>query len=324
MSKAAISMAILLGTISGAPKTAPAQKNATLTTADMPGAANAVGATGKKQPSLSVKHKAKGTKAAGTAKAGAHQPVISPIPAHGFTVTPMPPEVAKAWAAQWAESDRQLKKARSLYEAGDLTGAEQACFAAVGATPPAPNGQKLRPPASIAFLLGDIYLRQGKYQKALACYLPASQRAWRAGGVNLDAALCYARLGNDKMARRFYSDKVLLQYRAFQKGGLPGTSNRRSLEASILLARGMNAFISGRKQAAFENLDAAGKLAPSNELIAYYSGMSLVHMHRYAESAPYFRRAAQLGHGKRAANAKGMASAAEHMNGQSPTRAMAR
>ena len=106
------------------------------------------------------------------------------------------------------------------------------------------------------------------------------------------------------MAKRFYSDQAVLQYSSIKAEDLPGTNNPQSLEASILLARGLDAFFSDRNQEALADLDAAGRLAPRNGLIPYYAGMSLVHTNRAAEATPYFRRAAQYGRGRIAQDAQ--------------------
>ncbi len=226
------------------------------------------------------------------------RPNVTNVP-HSRKATRMllPPEAVAERRVLYAQSERLAAEARALLASGDLSGAERAALGALAATPNVQGG--IRPLHTLPLLLGDIYLREGKYEKALQWYLPSRQNVWRmGGGLNLDVALCYARLGNYEQARRFYSDQELLQYSSIHSEDLPGTDSPQALEASIQMARGMDAFLSGRKQEAFEDMGEAARLAPADGLIPYYQGMSLVHMGRYSETLPYFARAATFGHGK--------------------------
>lgn len=206
-------------------------------------------------------------------------------------------EAKAAHRALYAETERLKQDARALLKAGDLGGAERTALAAMAATPVV-GGKRLRPVLGLPFLLGDIYLRQEKYREALSYYLPGSRNTMRFG-LNLDVALCYSRLGDHDTARRFYSDRATLQYDSrIRAADLPGTGDPKSLEASILLARGMDAYVSDRNQEAFDNFEAAGRLAPQNGLIPFYVARSLAAMNREMEAKPYYRLAAQNGQGE--------------------------
>lgn len=219
--------------------------------------------------------------------------VIVPLPA---TKSEIPKEVWEQINARLAPGQQLEEEARTLLKSGNLVAAEQACLKAMEIYKGDPQTEVARQ------LLGDIYFAQEKYQKALEVYHVAD-RYTDSTTLHFNAALCYLRLGNYEAARRFYSDQSLLQYSSIKPEDLPGTDTPHSLEASILMARGLDAFFSDRNQEALNNLDAAGKLAPRNGLIPYYAGMSLLHMNRTLEAGPYFQKAAQYGHGKMAEDA---------------------
>lgn len=225
-----------------------------------------------------------------------------PLRSHSGSATQADPQAAAAYEAATRPITAMEEQARFLMSEGDLRGAEQLCLKAIAAR------ERLGDMASVfdRNLLGEIYLKSGRYEKALATYLPNYQYTQDVR-MNLNVALAYARLRNYQQAKRFYSDQALLRYSSIKKEDLPGTSNPQSLEASILLARGMEAFLTSRKQEALADFNAAGRLAPGNGLIPYYAGMSLVHLNRPAEAAAYFRRAAEHGRGKIAQDARSRA-----------------
>ncbi|MCA1595713.1 MAG: hypothetical protein LC772_04735 [Chloroflexi bacterium] len=53
----------------------------------------------------------------------------------------------------------------------------------------------------------------------------------------------------------------------------------------------------GGKQQALDDFTAAGKLAPHNGLIAYFTAKSLLELRRRSDAEPYLRKAAQNGKG---------------------------
>lgn len=214
------------------------------------------------------------------------------------TSWPIDPEERAEYDALFAESRHRLSEARSLYASGNLLGAEQACLASMAATPII-GGQK-QPAPFVPRLLGRIYLAEGQNQKALEWFRSTYSNTVDSS-IDLDVALAYCRLGNYEQARRFYSDQAILQYHVAGKDAdaqdLPGADSPQSLESSILLARGIDAFFEARKNDALADFAAAAILVPQNPLIHYYSGMALLHLGRYAEAALHFQSAASSGHG---------------------------
>ena len=197
--------------------------------------------------------------------------------------------------AAYARSDAFRQQAQGLYETGDLAGAEAACFSALN-SPPIVGGQPQHVPF-MAHLLGQIYLKDGHYQKAIHWLGGARLNTTTVGGgLDLDLALAYARLGDYKNASRFYSDGATLQYHFAGKDVLPqdlpgrGTSN--ALEASILLACGMNAYYEARRDDALVDFQAANRLAPNNALIAYHCATILSEKGRFTEAKSLYARAA--------------------------------
>ncbi len=218
---------------------------------------------------------------------------------------PPDPQFSAAERALYAEAYQHEKEAHDLFVSGDLPGAEQAANASLAAAPII-NGRQAKMPL-VRQLLGKIYLAEGRNQDALNAFQSCYHNIADAG-QNLDIAIAYARLGNYEQAKHFYSNRAITQYRLSQEPllpeGLPGTADLKHLEASALLARGIDAFFSGQKQEAFNDLEAAGRLAPANGLIPYYQGMALLHMNRRSEILPYFARAATFGHGEVATEAQ--------------------
>lgn len=216
----------------------------------------------------------------------------------GGTALPVSPQTKAAEDVLFAESRREEAQARALYASGDLAGAEQASLRSLAAAPII-GGVKQQVPF-VPRLLGRIYLAEGQNQKALE-WLRSAYPNTADSGIDLDVALAYCRLGNYEQARRFYSDQAILQYHVAGKDAdaqdLPGADSPQSLESSILLARGIDAFFEARKNDALADFAAAAILVPQNPLIHYYSGMALLHLGRYAEAAPHFQSAASFGHG---------------------------
>ena len=198
-------------------------------------------------------------------------------------------------AAAYAPSDAFRKEAVSLYQSGDTTGAEAACLNALNA-PPVIQGQPQHVPF-VAELLGKVYLKEGQYEKAVQ-WLQAARPNTAGGSLNLDLALAYIRLGNYKQAQERYSDQATLRY--YPQGNsqdLPGTDSPSNLEASILLARGLDAYLEHRYDDALPDLQRANQLAPSNALIAYHCAQILTDKGRYSEAASMYKTAAATGHG---------------------------
>lgn len=215
-------------------------------------------------------------------------------PPRRYTKHSLPPEVEAQEAARLVPGTQMMQQARSLMRAGDLSGAERVCLEAVDVFQGTPSV------ASAQQLLGEIYLAGGQNEKALRSFHAGNQYTQNPT-LSLDVALAYCRLGNYEQARRFYSDQAILQYHVAGKDinpqDLPGTDSPQSLEASILLARGIDAFFEARKDDALADFATAAHLGEENPLIHYYNGMALLHQGRYAEAAPHFQAAASSGHG---------------------------
>ena len=204
--------------------------------------------------------------------------------------------------AAYAPSDAFRKQAMSLYEAGDMAGAETACLNALNAVPII-QGQPQHVPF-VAELLGKVYLKEGQYEKAVQ-WLQGARPNAAGGSLNLDLALAYVRLGDFKQAQECYSDQATLRY--YSQGtsqDLPGTDSPNNLEASILLARGLDAYLEHRFDDALPDLQRANKLAPNNALIAYHCAQILADKGRYAEAEPLYETAAARGHGMIGEDAK--------------------
>jgi tetratricopeptide (TPR) repeat protein len=202
--------------------------------------------------------------------------------------------------AAYAPSDAFRKQAQALYESGDLAGAEAACLNALD-SPPIIRGQRM-PVPFVAHLLGQVYLKGGQYEKAIHWLRGARLNTTAVGGgLDLDLALAYARLGDYTNARRFYSDGASLQYLSDGEGvlpqDLPGTASPSALEASILLAHGLDVYFEHRHDEALVDFQAAHQLAPDNALIAYYCATILSEKGHLSEAAPLYERAA-TGRGK--------------------------
>lgn len=212
---------------------------------------------------------------------------------------PADPAFIAAEEALFAEAHGHEKQARSLYDAGDLAGAERECRRAVD-TAPVLYGRKQGMPFSQR-LLGRVLLDQGRSQEAIATLRPCYAHLVDSS-MNLDVALAYARLGDYAQATKFYSDQAITNIRISNEpltpADLPGTGDLNSLQASILFARGLDESLEGRSTPALADLQAAGALAPANILIAYWHAHTLLELNRGAEAVPFLERvvAAPRGH----------------------------
>jgi len=159
-------------------------------------------------------------KAVSSTAAGVARPALPSHTAGAISALGVGPEGKAEEDAAYALSDAFRKQAQALYEAGDLTGAEAACLNALN-SPPIIRGQQMSVPF-VAHLLGQIYLKGGQYEKAVHWLRGARLNTTTVGGgLDLDLALAYARLGDYTNARRFYSDGATLQYHFAGKDVLP-------------------------------------------------------------------------------------------------------
>lgn len=221
---------------------------------------------------------------------------------------PRDPQKAAAEMALFSQARQLEKEAKRLYASGDLAGAEHSCLQALKAAPVI-DGQQQQMPYTQR-LLGRVYLRQGRNQDALkafqSCYSSIPD-----AGQNLDIAIAYARMGDYEHAHKFYSDQAILQYRLtdepLKPEDLPGTSTLKSLEASALLARGVDAFFEHRQDEALDDFMASERLAPDNALVAYYCAQTLLEKGRNAEAVPRLKRVSASPRARIFGDVKGMA-----------------
>ena len=206
---------------------------------------------------------------------------------------PLDPQALAEERAAFAPAEALRIQAEAAYQSGDLAGAEAACLQALSAAP-VMRGQKQQAPY-VDLLLGRIYLKGGQNAKAVS-WLQRARAHEGASGLDLDLALACARSGDYANAGRFYSDQDSLQYLSEGAGvlpqDLPGTDSPRTLEASILLARGLDVYFEHRHDDALMEFQAANRLAPENALIAYHCANILSEKGRFAEAAPLYEQAA--------------------------------
>lgn len=208
--------------------------------------------------------------------------------------------------AAFAPVNGFMKQAKALSDSGDLAGAEQAYLNALDAAPVI-QGRTQHVPFA-ALLLGQTYLEDGKYDKAVYWLSGAKKTTSTVGGrLDLDLALAYVRSGDYANAKSHYSDQAIMQYHSGSKKllpeDLPGTDTPQALEASILLARGEDAYLEHRRDDALVDFQEAHRLAPDNAMIAGHCGELLSTSGHGAEAVPLLEQAA-TGRGPIAEDAK--------------------
>lgn len=235
------------------------------------------------------------TKSANLAGTGAVHPDMPYHTSGAISALGESPQGKAEEHAAYAASDAFRKQAQTLYESGDMAGAEAACLDAL-ASPPIVQGRTQHVPF-VAHLLGQIYLKDGQYEKAIHWLKNAKLTTTTVGGgLDLDLALAYARQGDYKNASRFYGNQSVLRYLSDGEEvlpqDLPGTDSPKALEASILLARGLDAHFEARDDEALVDFQAAHSLAPDNPLVAYHCARILSEKRRFVEATPLYERAA--------------------------------
>lgn len=159
-------------------------------------------------------------------------------------------------------------EARALYQAGDIKGSERVCAESIRRSARA-EGKVWNTTAMQ--LMGEILIRQGKNREAIP-YLKESFNFGGAGVVaHLDLSIAYCRLKEYRNALKHYSDRAILTHieDAFPRSAenLPGTRSLVSLEASALLARGIEDYFSRGSDWTLPYLSEAERLVPHNPLI---------------------------------------------------------
>ncbi len=214
-----------------------------------------------------------------------------------ITANRLPKAVTDKLHAQAVRVKAAEDEARALLKRKQYAAAETACRRALAITPKI-KGKTLN---LVAWqLLGHIYMEQGRYREALPFLTNAAQNT-RHDEVNLDTALCYLRLGDLERARQFYSDRMILRYIDHipdYQSYVPGTGTAKTLEASILFARGIDADLharTGNTEKAVLDYTVAAKIVPTNGMIAYFQAMGLKELKRSREALSCFTRAVAYG-----------------------------
>jgi tetratricopeptide (TPR) repeat protein len=190
----------------------------------------------------------------------------------------------------------RVEQARTLFHARRYAEAEAACKQALAASPKF-NGQPFNPEARR--LLAEIYLAQGRYPEASDCF-SLVRRNTSDVRLDLGLALAYCRAGKLDLARQCFSEKRFLSRIDISPLDLPGTRDQRSMEVSILFARGLEAYETGQHDEAIQEFTAAERLAPTNGMIAYFHAYSLRFRNRGEEAYRFLAIAATYAHGKAA------------------------
>jgi tetratricopeptide (TPR) repeat protein len=185
-------------------------------------------------------------------------------------------------------------QARELLHLGDIKGAEKVCAESIRRSVRA-EGKIWN--TSALQLMGEILIRQGRNREAVG-YLNDSFNFNGAGvTAHLDLAIAHCRLKEYRNALPHYSDRTVLEPiedvfpRSFEY--LPGTRSLRSLEASALLARGVEDYYSRGSDWALGYLSEAERLVPHNRLIEHFVDECLLDhrlpietIKRYAQQSP--------------------------------------
>lgn len=220
--------------------------------------------------------------------------------AQALSANPLDPKVAKALHDQSVRSVTVEKQARQFLKERRFTDAESACYQALALSPKW-NGQPMN---TTSFqLLGDVYREQGRYNDALDAYFKARQHT-RDVALDLGIALSYLKLNDLKNAHKFYDEKRHFSKvelppakKAIYMASLPGTKTAKTMEASILFARGCEKGSYAARDEAAEDFKKALILVPRNALIAYNCAWDLGSIYGDKEATSYWARAAVFGKG---------------------------
>jgi tetratricopeptide (TPR) repeat protein len=150
-------------------------------------------------------------------------------------------------------------------------------------------------------LLGRAYLEQNRNEEALEAFgsgqLPINSEGLK-NPHDLYAGIAYCRIGNLEEARKCYSDGLCLQFfsRADARD-LPGTSNLKNMESSLLCAIAMDLKATADYQGALKPFVQASKLSPKNAFAAYGAAIVLLEFKRWQEAKPHLEVAVKYGRG---------------------------
>ncbi len=209
----------------------------------------------------------------------------------------MSPEEREALDTQSRHSHEAEQQARQLLKERRFKEAAKACHRALALSAKI-NNQPINRTA--LQLMGDIFQEQGHYQEAIDAYrkAPGNSR-------DSDIALCYLKIGDMKNARKFYNEEIFFgskvdlppAKKAIYMTSLPGTKTTKTMEASILFARGCKKESVAQLDEAVEDFKRVLVLVPRNALAARSIASDLGTLYLGEEATPYWARAAVFGTG---------------------------
>lgn len=211
-----------------------------------------------------------------------------------------PPEMTQRSETRPNPARLAEKRAKELLRLGRLAAAEKECRRAIALTPIGQNradpGYFRRPAMR---LLGEILVRRGRNREAVQAFLSSCEKPPVRGHFP-GLALAYCRLGDFEKARSLFASQGVLNYipKEFRNEFapyLPGVANLRALEASILLARGVEHSVTADPAQALPEFLAAHKLYPANGFIAQAAGTELMMLDRWDEAEFYLKIAVESG-----------------------------
>lgn len=159
-------------------------------------------------------------------------------------------------------------------------------------------------------LVGDIYFAQKQYATAKSFYLQGTRHT-NNPILPINLALCDLRLGDYNQAKSGFSviklherlARIHKQYQV-EAANLPTAHDKASLEGSLLMTKGLTYYFREDFGKALAEFTVASTLLPKNAATVYYTGMTLTHLNRRTEAAPYFATAARTGTGRMARDAR--------------------
>lgn len=192
----------------------------------------------------------------------------------------------------WEPVYAAVKEGESRLASGDFAGAEQSARRAleIEAAAGLPNGQG-------HFLIADSLMGRKQFGKALEHYRKGSLNSWRLG-IQYDLAFCLFKAGHIAEARKMASSESFVRGASLTKADLPGVDNANTLEATLLLCRGMDLRIGNRSAQALQNIEAASRLAPNNAAVLYYKARTLEDLNRRPEAKVIYKSLTKTAKGK--------------------------
>ena len=174
-----------------------------------------------------------------------------------------------------------MKKAERFFALGQLAEAEAQCVAVneIWGT----HGDRMSP--DVAYLLGQIRMRQGRYAEAARIMGPNLDTTPL---MRLDLALSLVRSGQAEKAREAYDPALITGYNsAFGdvRSHLPTVNTAKDLEGALLWSKGEALRLFGRGNEAVDCFAAALTQFPENALLGAEMGFHAENAHRYEDAA---------------------------------------